>query len=181
LTECRDVNTVPEEALSQLERFAWLEFAQPRFGMGSRMELRERGVFLVRTDATCRRLREQARRAGQELDCSLIRMRLLAVRGLEQGCAYCGELIGVEGVEIVLDTPAGRTNSRPFRLANLACACSLCAQGKGSLSGDEWRDVLAALRAAEPVAALAARRSIAVGRNQEGGIKDGRTKVLPRG
>ncbi len=55
--------------------------------------------------------------------------------------------------------------------------CELCATAKGSLSGDEWRHVLAALRATEPAAAKEAVGALAAGRVVA--VEQG--KVLPRG
>lgn len=156
-----------DDVIGQLERYAWLEYARPRFVVGGKQEREARAAFIVRVERMHDALRIPARRAGAKLDFSILRLRYCAVRAIEGACPYCVELLGLENFGAVYDKPPGRTGSANYGRANVVLCCETCARAKGTLSGSEWLNVLEALRAAEASAAREVVEALIAGR--EGG------------
>ena len=147
------------------ERQLWADYATPRFTLGTDRERSMHQLFKARVHSAFDRLLHDAQRHTRALDFSHVRLQCQVIQALEGPCCYCGELFGVDDFGVVYDTPPGGRNGNPAprALANLAAPCSSCARAKGPLSGNEWRDVLAALRAADAVAARAVLDALARG------------------
>ena len=114
------------------------------------------------------RLQNEARRAGQRLDFGNMSLRVVILGALGSACEYCTELFGVDEFGVVYDVPPDGRHGQPASrgLANVRVCCDRCAGAKGWLSGSEWRDVMAALRASDEVAARTVLASLAFGNTE---------------
>ena len=161
------INSEPgiDTIMQSLERLSWSEYAVGRMASGSVREIAARRNFEDRIETIWEKFFQQARRRGKRLDFTAVRLRLLAIEALDKPCTYCGEMFGLGCFGVVWDIPA-RPGWPGFTLANVTVPCIACANGKGSLSGDEWRDVVAALRGADPAAARDTLLALASGRKE---------------
>lgn len=153
--------------LERIERLAWHEYVAGRMAIGGLREVAARRNFEERCQALWRALAEAARRSRQSLDFGVVDVRLLVIKALAAPCEYCGETFGLGCFGMAWDNPPGRSDGEGLCQARNAVACCIaCAKGKGGLSGSEWRDVVAALRAADPTAAREALLALAAGRKE---------------
>jgi hypothetical protein len=152
--------------LMAMEQLEWRMYCAPRFAMGSAAERAAHRQLQEATNAAWHAMYDAARRRGVPLDFTAIGLRLLTLRSLAGSCTYCVELLSLDAIGYTWATPPERLPSACWREANLVICCASCASAKGSLSSSEWLDVMAALRAAEPVAARAARAALGLGRIQ---------------
>src|ERR1017187_10003263 len=173
------VAVVKDETSVIRARLAWADYAVPRFRPGSDQEHAMYHLLRSRVQSEYDRMRMAAVRARcPALDFGQARLLLTVIEALNQGCQYCGRLFGVDDFGIVYDVPPeGRHGGTAARgLANVRVACSTCGEAKGPLSGTEWRDVCAALAAADSEAAARMLGALASGYGS--GAKAGQ-KVLP--
>jgi hypothetical protein len=148
----RGLKNGADAAWVQIERLHWLEYSRGRFENEAKRELARR-TFLNALQKIHNRLRTSAVRAGARMDVSGPRLRLIATAALPQGCEYCLSVLTFTAFDIVFDRPPNaRRDLRGFDGCRLAVCCPRCAVIKGNLSGEEWRDVLTALKTADPLA-----------------------------
>jgi hypothetical protein len=159
-----NLKSVPFEALDQLERFHWLEYVRPRFPLGGDVERSERDGFKRLIAGEYRRISVEGQKYHEAPNFCEVRLRLFVLEKLEGACPYCTRLMGLANFGLVYDTSPGRAFSHCFQLANLVCCCGCCAKAKGSLSGGEWLDIQAALKAADPNAAHEMKVALCAGR-----------------
>lgn len=136
-------------------------------------------LLRARVQAAYDRMRMAAVRANcPALDFGQARLLVGVIEALDQACQYCGRLFGVDDFGVVYDVPpAGRRGvTAARRLANVRVTCAVCCAAKGALSGAEWRDVCAALAAADCQAAAGMLRALASG---YGSGAKAEQKVLP--
>jgi hypothetical protein len=137
-------------------RLAWAEYSEPRFRPGSDHDHAMYHLLRSRVQSEYDRMRMAAVRARcGALDFGQARLLLAVIEALDQPCEYCGCLFGLDDFGVVYDVPPeGRRGGAPARgMANVRVSCGVCCAAKGALSGAEWRDVCAALRAADSQAA----------------------------
>lgn len=152
-------------AIRQMYALEWREYAAAQeWTTGTPKERAALKAFEERTRLAWEALLHQAMRGKMLLGFGVLHVRRLALAALVKPCTYCGNVFGVYSLGVAWDEPIRRVDSVGTKLGNVAVCCADCAVGKGSLSGGEWRDLLAALRAADPVAAAEARRAIVAGR-----------------
>lgn len=171
-----------DPALRQLEAFAWREYVRPRAAVGSKQEREMRARFVKTTDGAYDRMYAEAKRRGQRVEFSLVRLRLLAIAGLEVECPFGCGLFGVETLAFTYDTPAGSVDARPWRVPNIIVCDTLCATAKGPLTAYEFRELVAALTVADQTRARVTLEALAIGRLR--GAAKGRGSFLgggPRG
>jgi hypothetical protein len=163
------------------ERLAWEVFAHPRFGAGSDRARSLHHLLRRRVNLAFVSLAAGARRCGVPLDFGEARLLVLVVEALDRSCAYCSGVMSVDGIAVVYDVPpTGRDGAPAARgLANVVARCDVCGVLKRSLSGNEWRDVIAALKAADDAAAQAWIADLAVAIKQRTILERG--KGTPQG
>lgn len=151
--------------LQAMERLEWNMYCAARFIGGSQAEVTAGQRFHKRVLAAWHCMYDAARRRGVALDFTALGLSILSLRALDRSCVYCSQPLSLDAVGYSWAVPAERAPASCWRQANLVICCAECAQGKGSLSHDEWLDVMAALRAADPVAGRSARQALALGRS----------------
>jgi hypothetical protein len=158
-----------EAALPQLTALCWIEYARERFKAGS--DKQESAMLSVRTlvAASYLRLKGDAGRAGRVVQFTEPRLRLFAIKALEHVCPLCSECFGVDSFAVVWEDMPRAEHGHRCGLLNTVVCCSVCAQGKGELSADEWLDVMQALRSSDTARAGQAREAIA----GDGGCPEG--------
>ncbi|MCU1285907.1 MAG: hypothetical protein JWO13_2257 [Acidobacteriales bacterium] len=138
-----------DDSLAKMWPATWARYAEPRFSALSPTAKSKRAVFEKQVRMRWDVFRSTAERAGERLDFSYVRLRHMACRALDLPCPYCGAAFGLTNYAIVRDEPQ-RGQSRAYGISNVVVCCELCADAKGDLSGDEWLEVRAALKSADP-------------------------------
>ncbi|WP_041855792.1 hypothetical protein [Candidatus Korobacter versatilis] len=150
-------------ALTGIERLTWTLYAEQRFTLGGRREAKARRVFIADVTKAFDCIRSEAKRQGYAVDFGAVDLRLATLHAMQKPCCYCVDLFGLDAFAITFDVPPER-DKRGYRMANIVVCCALCESCKGrELSGGEWLDVMAALKAADPDAARAFRVRLAAG------------------
>ena len=147
------------------ERLLWRGHAGVRFTLGSDRERAMHSLLKTRVQAHFHRLQNQAAHSRVGMDFCWARLTILVISAMNWACEYCGELFGVEDFGVVENVPhSGRdAPSTVVRLANLRVSCARCAAAKGPLSGAEFLDLVAALRAADRNASAMALEALGLG------------------
>ena len=105
--------------------------------------------------ARCRSIyqhhRARARKFHKELDYQCSALTTLVIQALERlFCPYCHGVLKAERFQVDHDRPVSRCCD--FSLANLRVCCEKCNQYKGSLSGDEFGQLMELIRTWHPAA-----------------------------
>lgn len=149
--------------LMTLEKSAWDRYAAPRFPALA-TEQKARLEFIERLHDVYHALDSKARRCGQKLDFTEVKLRHIALQALEVPCVFCFELFGYANLGATWSVPAAREMSPGFKQQNVVICCETCAIGKGSLCAGAWLDIVQVLKVEEPKAAREMLEALVAGR-----------------